>query len=214
MVWWEGGSHIFLIPPSIYLLFIYFCLFRATTAVYGGSQARGPIGAAAASLCHSHSTAGSPTHRAGPGIEPTTSRFLVGFVSTEPQREILPPFIFCPWETCQKTHAKTFLCCRWCTDVLAVWLLVYRIESTEGHEIQKVWTHCMKPREDAHPGCGMNFLARNGSVVLKGGSQQRNCLRISVTAFLAQFLLNNILTFRRKFTPLCFSCFCFTCVIA
>ena len=32
-----------------------FCLFRATTAVHGGSQARGRIGAAAAGLRHSHS---------------------------------------------------------------------------------------------------------------------------------------------------------------
>ena len=40
-------------------LFIYLCLFRAIPAAYGGSQARGRIGAAAASLHHSHSNAGS-----------------------------------------------------------------------------------------------------------------------------------------------------------
>ena len=40
------------------LLCFYFCfclLFRAIPTVYGGSQARGQIGAAAAVLCHSHS---------------------------------------------------------------------------------------------------------------------------------------------------------------
>ena len=45
----------------IYLFFI-FCLFafsRASHAAYGGSQARGPIGAAAVSLRQSHSNAGS-----------------------------------------------------------------------------------------------------------------------------------------------------------
>ena len=36
-------------------LFIYFLLFRATTVAYESFQARGPIGAAPASLHHSHS---------------------------------------------------------------------------------------------------------------------------------------------------------------
>ena len=39
-----------------------FCLFRATPAACGSSQARGQIGAAAAHLHHSHSKAGSLTH--------------------------------------------------------------------------------------------------------------------------------------------------------
>ena len=41
------------------LFFVVFCLFYAAPVAYGGSQARGPIGAAAASLCHSHSNVGS-----------------------------------------------------------------------------------------------------------------------------------------------------------
>ena len=43
---------------AVKFLFIYFCLFaftRAAPMAYGGSQARGPIGAAAAGLCQSHS---------------------------------------------------------------------------------------------------------------------------------------------------------------
>ena len=41
-------------------LFVFcFCLVRATPAAYEGSQARGSIGAIAASLGHSHSNAGS-----------------------------------------------------------------------------------------------------------------------------------------------------------
>ena len=41
---------------SPYFIYIYiFCLFGATPAAYGGSQARDRIGAAAASLHHSHS---------------------------------------------------------------------------------------------------------------------------------------------------------------
>ena len=39
------------------LLALLFCLFRATPAAYGGSQARGPIRAVAAGLPHSHSNA-------------------------------------------------------------------------------------------------------------------------------------------------------------
>ena len=40
-----------------FFFFFFFCLFGA--AAYGGSQARGPIGAVAASLHHSHSNSGS-----------------------------------------------------------------------------------------------------------------------------------------------------------
>ena len=36
-----------------FLFFFFFCLFRAAPAAYGGSQARGQIGAVAASLHHS-----------------------------------------------------------------------------------------------------------------------------------------------------------------
>ena len=43
-----------------------FLLFRATPVAYGGSQARGPIGAAAAGLHHSRSNAGSEL-----GLRPT-----------------------------------------------------------------------------------------------------------------------------------------------
>ena len=39
--------------------FFFFCLFRAVPAAYGSSQARGRIGAAAACLHHSHSSATS-----------------------------------------------------------------------------------------------------------------------------------------------------------
>ena len=39
--------------------FVLFCLFRATPATYGGSQARGKIRAIATGLCHSHSNVGS-----------------------------------------------------------------------------------------------------------------------------------------------------------
>ena len=47
------------------LLIIYFFgigLFRAAPTAYGGSQAKGPIQAVAASLHHSHSNVGSLTH--------------------------------------------------------------------------------------------------------------------------------------------------------
>ena len=37
-----------------YILFFFFCLFRATPMAYGGSQARGQIGVVAAGLHHSH----------------------------------------------------------------------------------------------------------------------------------------------------------------
>ena len=43
-------------------LFIYLAFFRATPAAYGGFQARGLIGAVAASLHQSHSNSGSEPH--------------------------------------------------------------------------------------------------------------------------------------------------------
>ena len=51
---------------SLSLFFFFFLLFRAALTPYGGSQARGRIGAAAASLPHSHSNAGSE-----PRLQPT-----------------------------------------------------------------------------------------------------------------------------------------------
>ena len=80
-----------------------FCLFRAAPVACGGSQTRGLIGAVAVSLHQSHSDArsephltsttahgntGSLTHWARQGMEPATSWFLVGFISTSPWREL------------------------------------------------------------------------------------------------------------------------------
>ena len=44
-----------------FFLFV-FCLFRAAPVAYGGSQARGLIGAIAVGLYHSHSNSGSELH--------------------------------------------------------------------------------------------------------------------------------------------------------
>ena len=45
-----------------FFFFLVFCLFRAAPMAYGGSQARGQIGAVPNGLCHSHSNAGSEPH--------------------------------------------------------------------------------------------------------------------------------------------------------
>ena len=64
-------------PVLIVCLFIYlftfvFCPFRAAPAAHGGSQARGPIGAAASGLHHSHSNSGSePCLRPTPQLTAT-----------------------------------------------------------------------------------------------------------------------------------------------
>ena len=73
-----------------------FCPFRAAPATYGGSQARGLIRTVAVSLCQSHSNAGSLTCCVRPGIKPTTSLFLVAFVSAAPRWELLVWLIFIP----------------------------------------------------------------------------------------------------------------------
>ena len=51
----------------ICFLFCFVSLFRAEATAYGGSQARGRIGAVASDLCHSHSKTGSE-----PGMQPTS----------------------------------------------------------------------------------------------------------------------------------------------
>ena len=93
--------HIVICP---FFFFFFFFPFRATPAVFGSSGARGHIGAATAGLHHSHSNttsepsatyttthgnAGYLTHRMRPGIKPTSSWMLVGFIATEPQQELL-----------------------------------------------------------------------------------------------------------------------------
>ena len=42
--------------------FVFMLFLWATPTAYGGSQARGPIGAVAIGLCQSHSNAGSELH--------------------------------------------------------------------------------------------------------------------------------------------------------
>ena len=58
--WIQGDQEVVAVG---FLKFLYlFSLFRATPVAYGGSQARGPVGATAAGLHHSHSNTGSKLH--------------------------------------------------------------------------------------------------------------------------------------------------------
>ena len=77
-----GGEPAHIFPFPLTSVFIS----RAAPATDGDSQARGRIGAVAAGLHHSHSSAGSSTHRARPGMAPASSRMpVLRFVSTEPR---------------------------------------------------------------------------------------------------------------------------------
>ena len=58
---WQGGCYKGLNSFFLFLFFV-FCLFRVTSAAWGGSQAGGLIGAVTAGLHHSHSNAGSKPH--------------------------------------------------------------------------------------------------------------------------------------------------------
>ena len=87
-------------------LFFFFYYFRATPLAYAGSQARCPIGAVAAGLCHSHSNTGSklclwhtpqltamldsPTHWARPEIEHTYLWILAGVINSWAMKRTLP----------------------------------------------------------------------------------------------------------------------------
>jgi len=88
---------------------------------YGGSQARGIIGATAPGPGNSHSNVRSLTHWVRPGIKPATSWFLDGFISVAARQELLnlnskpaqrlvcdyvfsKDFFFLPWEPDVETH--------------------------------------------------------------------------------------------------------------
>ena len=75
------------INPHPNFFFFFFCLFRAIPTAYGGSQARGQIGATAESLCCSHSNTISLTHRARPGVESVSPWMLVRFIPSEPWQD-------------------------------------------------------------------------------------------------------------------------------
>ena len=72
----------------LFFIFIVFDLFRVASVANACSQARGPIGAVATGLHHSHSNAGSFTHGARPGIKPGSSWMLISFVSAAPRQEL------------------------------------------------------------------------------------------------------------------------------
>ena len=75
-----------------FVFFFFFCLFRAIPAAHASCQAKGGIGAAAASLCRSHSNARSLTHWVRPRIAPKFPWIPVSFVSAEPPWELLKVF--------------------------------------------------------------------------------------------------------------------------
>ena len=97
----------FIIFQNLFV-FYFFCLFRAAPVAYGSSQTGGPIGAVAAGPHHTHSNATSKlcllpppqlhsnagflTHWARPGTKPASSWIPVGFVTPEPQWELLVYF--------------------------------------------------------------------------------------------------------------------------
>ena len=93
-------SEVLKIWPWLQISFFFFFVFLGPHMAYGGSQARGLIGAVAAGLHHSHSntrsephlqtyttghsSAGSSTNWARPGIKPATPWFLLRFISAVP----------------------------------------------------------------------------------------------------------------------------------
>ena len=64
---------------------------------------RGWIGAVAAGLHHSHSTARYLTHWARPGIKPSSSWILVRLLSTEPRWDLLCEFFLNKWMLLKET---------------------------------------------------------------------------------------------------------------
>ena len=145
---------------AVYFLCSFFCLFvclfafsRAPPMAYGGSQARGPVGAVATSLHYSHSNAryklhlqptrqlvAMPdplTHWVRPGIKPKTSWFLVGFVNHwATMGTPLRSFLF----TQKCVHMSTYVC---------MWVHAH----THSHSLPiSSWEHHLE-RHPAGQGC-------------------------------------------------------------
>ena len=60
-----ANSQVMFMEVAFYFIYVFifvFCLFRAAPLAYGGSQARGRIGAVTVGLHQSHSNAGSELH--------------------------------------------------------------------------------------------------------------------------------------------------------
>ena len=165
-----------------------FCLFGTTPTAYGGSQARGPIGAVAAGLCQSHSNARSEpcltyttvhgnarslTHWMRPGIEPATSWFLVRFVSTEPWQELLcwVLYLLNHKEKSVKFSFQFFL-------LLKQWVLLScRMKWGQFHElISVVWFYFLFI-------LFVCFVFSRAKLVAHGGSQARGRIELQLPAY-------------------------------
>ena len=96
---------------DIWNTYIVFCLFRAAPAAYGGSQAKGQIGAVTAGLHHSRSNTESEPRlwplpqitampdlghaQQGQGSNPHPHGYQSGSLTTEPWRELLKYISLC-----------------------------------------------------------------------------------------------------------------------
>ena len=72
----------------VFRFFVFCFLFKATPAAYGSFWVRHQIWGVSATYTTAHGKTGSLTHWARPGIKPTSSWILVGFISIAPQREL------------------------------------------------------------------------------------------------------------------------------
>ena len=57
--WTQCILNVLLLLPLFFFFLVFFAISWATSVAYGGSQARGLIGAVASGLCQSHSNSGS-----------------------------------------------------------------------------------------------------------------------------------------------------------
>ena len=119
-------------------------LFRAVPESYGSSQARRWVGAIAAGLHYcsqqrgiwaasatcttAHGNVGSLTHWLRPGIKPTSSWILVGFVSSEPWRELLSYYLLTAYLIGALNNypliVSSIFQCRWCVYIY-IYMYIY-----------------------------------------------------------------------------------------
>ena len=116
-----------IVYKSVFCFFFCLLFFRAAPAAYGGSQARGPIGSTAASLCQSHSNARSKQH-----LQPTPQSLIgditaAGLYHSSWQGWILNPLSKVRDRTCILMDTSQVCYC-WAKRELPFYIIIFNVE--------------------------------------------------------------------------------------
>jgi len=146
------GSIFFSLGLSFVLLFFFFffCLFRATPVAYGSSQARGQIGATAASHSHSHNNPWSEQH-----LWPITQLMATWILNPvnearDQTHVLMDPSWFCYCWATTGTPSPLFFCT----------FYSHQCSYTSRTEEKKIYVYHLGNRWNKAPNCYLNLDGR------------------------------------------------------